>query len=81
MKMTRVTNGSGLTKIARAARSRVSGSSSALSNGTLVRSVPKASSAIDHRHLSEEPALAVTYDDHIIEGWVLAIGIDVLADG
>ena len=43
--------------------------------------VPKASSAIDHSHLSEETALAVTYDDHMIEGWVLAIGVDVLADG
>ncbi len=37
MKITRFTNGSGLTNSARASRSRVSGSSFALSNGTLVK--------------------------------------------
>src|SRR5258708_33665411 len=79
MKITRFTNGSGLTNIARASKSRVSGSSSARPNGTFRKIVPKASATIDHSHLGQEAALAVADHDHLVERRVLALGIDVLA--
>ena len=79
MKITRVTNGSGLKNIVRAAKSRVSGSSSAFVKRNRRDIVPEAIAAIDDHHLGQEPALAVADHNHLVKRRVLSLGIDAFA--